>query len=88
MLNTSIKHHITGVFDFTIAKIIKPSVTYKYVERPTNTYNIIDFRIASEIKSISLFLLMNNLFDVEYYEKDNVIMPQSNFEFGVSYTFK
>ena len=42
----------------------------------------------SEIKSISLFLLMNNLFDVEYYEKDNVIMPQSNFEFGVSYTFK
>ena len=88
LLNTSIKHHITGVFDFTIAKIIKPSLTYKYVERPTNSYNIVDVRIASEIKSISLFFLINNLFDTEYYEKDNVIMPKSNFEFGLSYTFK
>jgi len=28
------------------------------------------------------------LFDTEYYEKDNVFMPKSNFEFGLSYTFK
>jgi outer membrane receptor protein involved in Fe transport len=58
------------------------------VERPTNSYNIVDVRIASEIKSISLFFLINNLFDTEYYEKDNVFMPKSNFEFGLSYTFK
>ena len=88
MINTSIKHHFTGVFDFTIAKYIKPSITYRYVERPTNTYNIVDVKIATELKSISLFFLINNLFDTEYYEKVNVIMPKSNVEFGLSYTFK
>ncbi len=88
LINTSIKHHFTGVFDFTIAKYIKPSITYRYVERPTNTYNIVDVKIATELKSISLFFLINNLFDTEYYEKVNVIMPKSNVEFGLSYTFK
>jgi iron complex outermembrane receptor protein len=88
LINTSIKHHFTGVFDFTIAKCIKPSITYRYVERPTNTYNIVDVKIATELKSISLFFLINNLFDTEYYEKVNVIMPNSNVEFGLSYTFK
>ena len=88
LIDTSIKHHFTGVFDFTIAKIIKPSVTYKYVERPTDSYSIVDAKVSTDIKSFSIFFLMNNIFDTEYYEKENVIMPKSNFEFGVSYTFR
>lgn len=88
LIDTSIKHHFTGVFDFTIAKIVKPSVTYKYVERPADSYSIVDAKVSTDIKSFSIFFLMNNIFDTEYYEKENVIMPKSNFEFGVSYTFR
>ncbi len=88
LINTSMKHHFTGVFDFTIAKIVRPSVTYKYVERPTESYSIVDAKVSTDIKSFSLFILFNNIFDTEYYEKDHVIMPKSNFEFGLSYTFK
>tara|TARA_R110000787_G_scaffold15134_2_gene46784 strand:- start:19742 stop:21568 length:1827 start_codon:yes stop_codon:yes gene_type:complete len=88
LIDTSIKHHFTGVFDFTIAKIIKPSVTYKYVERPTESYSIVDAKVATDVKSFSVFVLFNNIFDTEYYEKDHVIMPKSNFDFGVSYTFR
>ncbi len=88
LIDTSIKHHFTGVFDLTVAKIVKPSITYKYVERPQESYSIVDARIATELKSFSVYLLMNNIFDTEYYEKVDVIMPKSNFEFGVSYTFR
>ena len=45
-------------------------------------------KIATDIKSFSLFILANNIFDIEYFEKDNVIMPRSNFEFGLTYTFR
>ncbi|MBT3587064.1 MAG: TonB-dependent receptor, partial [Flavobacteriaceae bacterium] len=88
LIDTSIKNHFTGVFDFTIAKIIKPSVTYKYLERPQESYSIVDAKLAAAIKSFSVFILVNNVFDTEYYEKDNVIMPRSNFEFGLTYTFR
>ena len=88
LIDTSIKNHFTGVFDFTIAKIIKPSITYKYVERPQESYSIVDAKLAAAIKSFSVFILFNNIFDTEYYEKDNVIMPRSNFEFGLTYTFR
>ena len=88
LIDTSIKHHFTGVFDFTIAKTLKPSVTYKYVERPADSYSILDAKVSTDIKSFSIFFLMNNIFDTEYYEKEDVIMPKSNFEFGVSYTFR
>ena len=88
LIDTSIKNHFVGVFDFTIAKIIRPSVTYKYVERPEESYSIVDAKVATAIKSFSVFVLFNNIFDTEYYEKDHVIMPRSNFEFGVSYTFR
>ena len=88
LIDTSIKNHFTGVFDFTIAEIIKPSITYKYVERPQQSYSIVDAKIATDIKSFSLFILANNIFDIEYFEKDNVIMPRSNFEFGLTYTFR
>lgn len=88
LIDTSMKHHFTGVFDFTIVKIIKPSITYKYVERPNESYSIVDAKISTDVKSFSVFFLLNNIFDTEYYEKDHVIMPKSNFEFGVSYTFR
>jgi iron complex outermembrane receptor protein len=58
------------------------------VERPQESYSIVDAKLAAAIKSFSVFILFNNIFDTEYYEKDNVIMPRSNFEFGLTYTFR
>lgn len=87
LINTSIKHQFVGFFDFTIAKIIKPSITYKYVERPTNSYSVVDAKVSTDIKNVSLFLVGNNIFNTEYSEKDNVPMPKGNVEFGVGYTF-
>mgnify|MGYP000132311263 CR=1 FL=1 len=49
----------------TIAKIIKPSITYKYVERPQESYSIVDAKLAAAIKSFSVFILFNNIFDTE-----------------------
>jgi hypothetical protein len=58
------------------------------VERPKESYSIVDAKVAAAIKSFSVFVLFNNIFDTEYYEKDHIIMPKSNFEFGVIYTFR
>jgi len=87
LINTSIKHQFVGVFDFTIAKILKPSITYKYVERPTNSYSIVDAKISTTIKNVSFFLKGNNIFNTEYSEKDNVPMPKANVEVGLGYAF-
>jgi len=88
LINTSIKHQFTAIFDFTIARIIKPSLTYKFVERPTDSYNVVDSKVSVDIKSFSFYVIANNIFDAEYSEKDNVPMPGNNFVAGLSYKFK
>ena len=88
LIDTSIKHHITGVFDATVFQMIKPSITYKYVERPTDSYQIVDAKISTEIKSFTIYAIANNIFNVEYSEKDNVPMPKGNMLFGLTYTFE
>ena len=88
LIDTSIKHHVTGVFNATLFKIIKPSITYKYVERPSDSYQVVDAKISAEIKSFTIYTLANNIFNAEYSEKDNVPMPKGNMVFGLTYTFE
>lgn len=88
LINTSIKHHFTASLDFEVLKVLQPSISYRYVERPTNSYTVIDAKVTAEIKSFTIFILANNIFNTEYSEKDNVPMPKGNMLFGLNYSFK
>ncbi len=88
LLNTSIKHHFTASFDFELLKVLQPSISYRYVERPANSYAIVDAKISTKIKQFTVFAAANNIFNTDYFEKDNVLMPKGNFLFGLRYQLK
>ena len=88
LVNTSIKHQFTANLDFALFKLLQPSISYRYVERPTNYYNIIDAKMTAKFKSFSIFVLANNIFNTSYSENDFVSMPKGNMLFGINYNFK
>jgi len=86
LLNSSIKHHFTARLQTTFIKNITQSVSYRYVDKPLNTYHLMDVKVMSKIKDFELFVLFNNVLDTDYFEKEFIKMPKSNFEFGLKYT--
>jgi len=88
LINTSIKHHFTATLNTKFLKFLEQSIAYRYVERPSNSYNVVDAKIKVTIESFTMFALVNNIFDTDYSEKDFVPMPKANFVFGLSYKIK
>ncbi|MCF6279516.1 MAG: TonB-dependent receptor [Flavobacteriaceae bacterium] len=88
LLNTSIKHHFTASFDFELFKALQPSISYRYVERPTNSYTIVDAKLSAKIKQFAIFITGNNIFNTEYSEENNIPMPKGNVLFGLKYSLK
>ena len=88
LVNTSIKHHFTAGLDFEILKVLQPSISYKYVERPTNAYNVVDAKITANLKIFNFYVVVNNIFNSNYSEIDNVIAPKGNVVVGLNYRFK
>lgn len=88
LINTSIKHHFTTTFNTKFMKYLEQSVSYKYVERPINSYSVLDAKITAKLKSFTIFVLANNILNSSYSEKDFVPMPKGNFVFGLSYLLK
>ncbi len=87
LLNSAIKHQLSLGAQFSILNILKPSFSYRFVERPTQSYHLLDARVNLEHKNIQYFLLLNNVTNTVYSEKTNVLMPKRNLVFGVNYRF-
>lgn len=88
LINTSVKHHFTATLQTKLLQYLEQSITFKYVERPLNSYNVVDAKVTANFKSFSAFALVNNIFDTIYTEKDFVPMPKANIVFGLSYQIK
>ncbi len=85
LINTSIKHHFTATLQTQFLKFLEQSITYKYVERPINSYNVIDAKLTVKKNSFKVYLVANNIFNATYSEKNFVPMPKGNIMFGLSY---
>ncbi len=85
LINTSIKHHFTATLDTKFLAFLEQSISYRFVERPTNSYHVMDAKVTGQFKSITLYALFNNIFDAAYSEKEFVPMPKANVVFGLSY---
>ncbi len=88
LINTSIKHHVTSVLQTQFFKFLEQSIVYKFVERPTNSYHVVDAKITANFKSFKLYALANNIFNTAYSEKNFVPMPKGNFVIGLSYSLR
>ncbi len=87
LLNSAIKHQLSLGTHFTILKILKPSISYRFIERPTQSYHLMDAKINIDHKNIRYFVLINNLTNTVYSEKENVLMPKRNLVLGMKYLF-
>ncbi len=85
LINSSIKHHFTASLNTEFIKNIKQSISYKYVNRYIDSYDVVDVKISTEIRGFTIFGIANNIFNTSYFEKEYVPMPQRNFEIGVKY---
>ncbi len=85
LINTSIKHHFTATLNTKFLAFLEQSISYRFVERPTNSYHVFDAKVTGHFKSITLYALVNNIFDATYSEKEFVPMPKANVMFGFSY---
>ncbi len=88
LLETSIKHHFTTTLQTQFLKNVQQSITYRYAERPINSYNVVDAKVSLSINKFKIFALANNIFNTEYFEKVNVQLPKGNFVFGLNYKFE
>jgi len=88
LINSSIKHHFTASLRTQFIKNVTQSITYKYVNRFIDSYDVVDAKVSAKIKGFTVFGIANNIFNTMYLEKEFVPMPESNFEFGIKYTFK
>ncbi len=85
LINTSIKHHFTATLQNRFFKFLEQSIAYKFVERPANSYHVVDAKVTATLKSFQLYALAGNIFNTAYSEKDFVPMPKGNVVFGLSY---
>lgn len=88
LINTSIKHHITATWQTQFFKYFKQTLSYKYIERPFNKYQLLDAKITATYKNAEIYGVFNNLFNTKYFEKIHVPMPERNWLIGISYVFK
>ena len=83
----SLKHHITSSINLAISKNLSGSLIYKYSERTTGkNYTVVDIKNTLIIKNLNFSLIINNIFDAEYYETNLVPMPGRAFLFSFGYT--
>ena len=83
----SLKHHITSSINLALSKNLSSSLVYKYSERTTGkNYTVVDLKKTLRIKNLNFSLIINNIFDAEYYETNLVPMPGRAFLFSFGYT--
>ncbi len=88
LINSSMKHQFVASAIFHFFDIVYPSVSYRYVERPTNSYNVVDASVRAVVKGFTFSIIGNNIFNTDYVEANNIPMPKGNVLFGIGYTFK
>ncbi len=87
LINSSMKHQVLASGEFTVLKGVQTAISYRYVERPVNNYQVVDASARYTVNGFVFSVIGNNIFNASYVEKDNVPMPKGNVLFGLVYKF-
>ncbi len=82
------KHQVVASGNFNFFKTLQTGISYRYVERPTNSYNVVDASVRATVKGFTFSVIGNNIFNASFVEKANVPMPKGNVLFGIKYRFQ
>ena len=82
----SLKHHVTSNINIALTKKLSSSIIYKYAERTSgNNYSIVDIKTRLVFKKFDFSLMVNNVFETEYYETNLIPMPGRSYLFSFGY---
>jgi iron complex outermembrane receptor protein len=86
-LNT-LKHQFITRFTSKLFKNVSQNIIYRYAERAVGTsYNVLDASLIVALKTLSLTVTANNIFDAAYIESGFVPMPPRAILCGIRYGF-
>ena len=88
LINNTIKHHLTASLQTQFLKNVNQTISYRYIDKPLNNYNVLDAKISANINKFNVFILANNILDTKYFEKQFIPMPKRNFMIGIGYRFE
>jgi len=82
----SLKHHVTSNISVALTKKLSSSIIYKYAERTSgNNYSVVDIKAQLVFKKFDFSIMVNNVFETEYYETNLVPMPGRSYLFSFAY---
>ena len=82
----SLKHHVTSNINIALTKKLSSSIIYKYAERTSgNNYSVVDIKAQLVFKKFDFSIMVNNVFETEYYETNLVPMPGRSYLFSFAY---
>ena len=85
----SLRHQVAFNYDIKLFKGFSQNISYRYAERTSRiSYNVYDLNTTFRTKNIEINMLIQNLFNTEYFENTFVPMPKGNVLFGMKYLFK
>jgi iron complex outermembrane receptor protein len=85
----SMRHQMVFNYNIQLFKGFSQNISYRYVERTSRvSYNVFDLNTTFRTKNIEINMLVQNIFNTEYFENTFVPMPKANVLFGMKYNFK
>ena len=85
----SMRHQVVFNYDIQLFKGFSQNISYRYAERTSRiSYNVYDLNTTFRTKNVEINMLIQNIFNTEYFENTFVPMPKGNILFGMKYLFK
>ena len=84
----SLKHQFITTFDSQFFNNLRQSIVYRFAERTSgDSYSVVDIKASLLLKSFTVSIIANNIFNEEYSETNMVPMPKGNVLAEVKYSF-
>lgn len=83
------RHQFVAKWNAQLGKYFTNQLTYRYQERINGySYNLLDEKFSFQQNNLSIYLLINNVTNVDYVEAFGVPMPKRWFHIGFNWNFK
>ena len=84
----SLKHHFTATHRSQFLDKLTQTLVYKYADRTSgDSYTVVDLMLSLDLKSYSISVIGNNIFNAAYTETNLVPMPGANIMLDLSFRF-
>jgi iron complex outermembrane receptor protein len=82
----NLKHQVVAKLETRFFRNLSNQLIYRYNERvTTGSYQLLDSKLRYDFKDLNLYVLVNNITNVNYTETFGAPMPNRWFHIGFTY---